>query len=193
MHFCLFGIKLYYSNSFFCRVARLCRALEDHWRPDTSHCPTAMTVNREKNLHRRPWWSTYCGSSKLILRYAGWRTRRRWSIRRSRRSISARLLSIQQQVLVLLIAHCSFLEAPLHLSERVCLSVSPLVRRSVTLSLITTEISTFEQMYARDGMLGSLDASSHLYTTFDPSVGLSVHQSVFNASVKLSNHYLNQN
>ena len=45
MQFCLFSINLYYSDSSFCRAARLCRALEDQWRPDTSHCPTAMLVS----------------------------------------------------------------------------------------------------------------------------------------------------
>ena len=46
MQFCLFSINLYYSNNSFCRAARLCRALEDQWRPDTSHCPTAMPWSR---------------------------------------------------------------------------------------------------------------------------------------------------
>ena len=44
MQFYLFSINLYYSDDTFCRAARLCRALEDHWRPDTSHCPTAVTA-----------------------------------------------------------------------------------------------------------------------------------------------------
>ena len=42
MQFCLFSINLYYSDYSFCRAVRLCRALEDYWRPDTSHCPTPM-------------------------------------------------------------------------------------------------------------------------------------------------------
>ena len=44
MQFCLFSINLYYSDSSLCRAAKLCRALEDQWRPDTSHCPTAMNI-----------------------------------------------------------------------------------------------------------------------------------------------------
>ena len=44
--FCLFSINLYYSDSSFCRAARLCCALEDQWRPATSHCPTAMAIRQ---------------------------------------------------------------------------------------------------------------------------------------------------
>ena len=42
MRFCLFSINLYHSDSSFCCTARLCRTLEDHWRPASSHFPTSM-------------------------------------------------------------------------------------------------------------------------------------------------------
>ena len=48
MQFCLFSINSYYSDSSFCRAASLCRALEDQWRPATSHCPTAMVILNKK-------------------------------------------------------------------------------------------------------------------------------------------------
>ena len=48
IQFCLFSINIYYSDNSYCRSARLCRALEEHWRPDTSHCPTAMTITTTK-------------------------------------------------------------------------------------------------------------------------------------------------
>ena len=48
MHFSLFRVILCSSDSSFCRAARLCRALEDRWRPVTSHWPTAMTMNATK-------------------------------------------------------------------------------------------------------------------------------------------------
>ena len=42
MQFYLFSINSYCSDNSFCRAVRLCRALEDYWRPDTRHCPTPM-------------------------------------------------------------------------------------------------------------------------------------------------------
>ena len=68
-------------------------------------------------------------------------------------------------------------------------SVRPSVRRSVgwlvTLSPKTRLINIFKQIIARGGLLGSLDASLHLYKTVYPSIGLSVHWSVCHASVNV--------
>ena len=54
-------------------------------------------------------------------------------------------------------------------------SVRPSVGWLVTLSSKTRLINIFEQIIARGGLLGSLDASLHLYKTVYPSIGLSVH------------------
>ena len=64
-------------------------------------------------------------------------------------------------------------------------SVRPLVGRLVTLSSKTRLIDIFEQIIATGGLLGSLDASLHLYKTVYPSIGLSVHWSVCHASVNV--------
>ena len=64
-------------------------------------------------------------------------------------------------------------------------SVRPLVGWLVTLSSKTRLINIFEQMIATGGLLGSLDASLHLYKTVYPSIGLSVHWSVCHASVNV--------
>ena len=53
--------------------------------------------------------------------------------------------------------------------------VGPSVRPSVTLSSKTRAINIQEQVSAKGGLLGSLDASSHFYKTVWPSVGLSDH------------------
>ena len=64
-------------------------------------------------------------------------------------------------------------------------SVRPSVGWSVTLSSKTRLINIFEQIIATGGLLGSLDASLHLYKTVYPSIGLSVHWSVCHASVNV--------
>ena len=53
MQLCLFSINLYYSDSTFGRAARLCCALEDHRRPVTSHCPTAMDITGKERLGKK--------------------------------------------------------------------------------------------------------------------------------------------
>ena len=82
------------------------------------------------------------------------------------------------------------LDASSHLYNRVCPSVRPsvrqLVRRSVTLLSKTREINILEQIVARGGIPGSLDASSHLYKTVYPCIGQSVHRSVCQASVNIN-------
>ncbi len=58
-------------------------------------------------------------------------------------------------------------------------SVHPSVRRSVRHATSKTrEINIFEQKIVREGTLGPLDASLHLYKTVYRSIGLSVHRSV---------------
>ena len=71
--------------------------------------------------------------------------------------------------------HFAFLDASSHLYMRVCPSVRRSVGRSVTLSSKTRKIIISEQINAQAGMLGSQDASLHLYKTVNRSVGRSVH------------------
>jgi hypothetical protein len=43
--FYLFSINLCYLTSFFCHAARLCRAFENEWMPNTSHRPTTVSCS----------------------------------------------------------------------------------------------------------------------------------------------------
>ena len=69
MHFCLFRVILCFSDSSFCRTARLCRTLEGRWRPDTSHCPTSMAIpNIEPFIYNNLYLSTKSMRFFLFLR-----------------------------------------------------------------------------------------------------------------------------
>ena len=64
-------------------------------------------------------------------------------------------------------------------------SVRPSVRLSVRHYFVETrEIDIIEQISAKEGLAGSLEASQHLYKSVHPPIGFSVHQSVCQISVK---------
>ena len=68
--FLSFSINLYLSliQIFFCRAARLGFAMDDHLRPDTSHCPTPVPADTQVLI-------TFLSESSLISHSCNFRSR----------------------------------------------------------------------------------------------------------------------
>ena len=79
-----------------------------------------------------------------------------------------------------------FLDASSHLYTRVCPSVGPSVRPHFRQN---QGKSTFEQINVRAGILGSLDASLHLYKTFYQSIVWSVYQYFHHANINKNQRF----